>query len=311
MRIFSVFVSFIVMLCLAFPAFAVSKRELEAKIIQLEQRLITMENRILTGDPAAERLMQRMDALESSQRSMTGEVERLRYENSILQEEVRALAAQISVLQSTAADMQRHLKAVDIVAQERVSQEGAVQNETPNTPNFNKPSPGADIYGGGRSGGGVYAGGSSIPGPPTITGGLPEDLSLAGAGQNDTTGELALVGLDKMNEGDFSGAQAAFLQYLELNPTAKDRGDVLFWLAETYYAKSGFSQAADSYIASMRVAPKGDYAPEAMVKLAATARSLGKKNMACQTLASFPAQYPKAVPAVREKARVEKLRSGC
>ena len=62
---------------------------------------------------------------------------------------------------------------------------------------------------------------------------------------------------------------------------------------------------------SMRAAPKGDYAPEAMVKLAATARSLGKNDMACKTLASFPAQYPNAVSAVREKARIEKTRSGC
>jgi len=215
-----------------------------------------------------------------------------------LQEEVRALAAQISTLQSTAADMQRHLKAVEIVAQDQV-----FQSEIPNS--------GAGIYGGGRSGGGVYAGGSSVPGPPTIVGGVPEDASLAGVGQSNAAQELARIGLDKMNEGDFSGAQTAFIQYLELNPNADNRGDVLFWLAETYYVKSGFSQAADNYIASMRAAPKGDYAPEAMVKLAATARALGKKDVACQTLASFPAQYPKAVPAVREKARIEKLRSGC
>ncbi len=308
MRIFIVFIGFVVVFSAAFPAAAVSKRELEAKIIQLEQRLIAMENRILTGDPAAERLMQRMDALESTARSMTGEVERLRYENSVLQEEVRALAAQISAMQATSADMQRHLKAVDIIAQDRIAQNQIAQDQLQNTPKAN-PEPGADIYGGGRSGGGVYAGGSSIPGPPTILGGGMEDL--AGGAQNDTHAKLALIGLDKMNEGDFSGAQADFMQYLELNPSANDRGDVLFWLAETYYAKSGFSQAAENYIASMRAAPKGDYAPEAMVKLAATARSLGKKTMACQTLASFPTQYPKAVPAVREKARIEKLRSGC
>ena len=298
MRIFIVFMSFFVVLSTAFSAAAVSKRELEARIIQLEQRLITMENRVLTGDPAAERLMQRMDALESSQRSMTGEVERLRFESATLQEEVRALAAQISALQSTAADMQRHLKAVEIVAQDQI-----VQNATPNF--------GPNVLGGGRSGGGVYAGGSSVPGPPTIIGGAPKSMALAGGGQDNTMKELARVGLDKMNEGDFSGAQNAFLQYLELNPNTVDRGDVLFWLAETYYVKSGFSQAADNYIASMRAAPKGDYAPEAMVKLAATARALGKIDMACQTLASFPTQYPKAVPAVREKARIEKLRSGC
>ncbi len=294
MRILALFTGFTLVLGLAFPAFAVSKRELEAKIRQLEQRVMVLEKRILTGDPAAERLMQRMDAVESSQRSMTGEVERLRYENTMLQEQIQSLAAQILSLQSTSTQMQRHLDAVEIVSQNP----DTVQADT-------------DVYGGGRSGGGVYAGGSSIPAPPVILEGERDLVELAGPDDKNTKQELVDQGLDKMHAGDFLGAQTAFARYLHLNPNAKDKGDVLFWLAETYYAKSGFSKAAEHYIASMRAAPKGDYAPEAMVKLAATARSLGKLDMACQTLASFPVQYPEAVRAVREKARIEKLRSEC
>ncbi len=302
MRFVFIFISFVVVLSAVSPAHAVSKRELEAKIIQLEQRLMLLENRILTGDPAAERLMQRMDALESTQRSVTGEVERLRFENASLQEEVRALAAQISQLQSLSINVQRHLNAVDMIAQN--------QQVNPANPVIT----GADIYGGGRSASGVYSGGSSIPSPPSIVDDGTGELAMAGLAGPDAKinkKELLTLGLDKMNAGDFLGAQTAFSRYIYLNPTAKNKGDVLFWLAETYYAKSGFSLAAENYIASMRAAPKGDYAPEAMVKLAATARSLGKLDMACKTLDSFPLQYPNAVRAVREKARIEKMRSGC
>jgi len=292
MRISLLFISVFLMFSTALPAHAASKKELEAKIIQLEQRLGALETRMLTGDPAAERLMQRMDALESSQRSMTGEVERLRYENETLQEELRALANQIIDLQTIADSVQLHLQAVEIVAQE--SQESAQISE-----------PIISGETGVSNASGIYAGGSFFPPPPTIIGGeQPED-------QGNDVSRLAMVGQDLMREGDFSGAQTKFQQYLDLNPEASDRGDVYFWLGETYYAKSGFSSAAEAYIASMRAAPKGDYAPEAMVKLAATARSLGKNNMACKTLASFPAQYPNAVSAVREKARIENQRSGC
>ena len=298
MRISLLFVSMFLVLSIAMPAHAASKKELEAKIIQLEQRLGALETRMLTGDPAAERLMQRMDALEASQRSMTGEVERLRYENDTLQEEVRSLASQIVALQTIADTMQLHLQAVEIVAQKRTQQ---AQINVP----IIYGDTGSSRASSASSASGVYAGGSSFPPPPTIIGG--EQPTVQG---NDISG-LALLGQERMNEGDFSGAQSVFQQYLDLNPDAADRGDVYFWLGETYYAKSGFSSAAESYIASMRAAPKGDYAPEAMVKLAATARSLGQNNMACQTLASFPTQYPNAVSAVREKARIEKLRSGC
>ena len=304
MRFSVLFVSFILVVTAALPASAASKKELEAKIIQLEQRLGTLENRMLTGDPAAERLMQRMDALETSQRSMTGEVERLRYERDTLQEEVRSLAGQITSLQTLAEDMRRHLEAVKIVAAERAQKQLQRQSQSRQS--------GAITYGE-TGASGIYAGGSSFPPPPTIIGeasnATPNATPNATSG-NDIT-QLAMIGQDRMNEGDFSGAQSAFKQYLDLNPNAADRGDVYFWLGETYFVKSGFSDAADAYIASMRTAPKGDYAPEAMVKLAATARALGKIDMSCQTLASFPAQYPKAVPAVREKARIEKIRSGC
>ena len=281
------------------PAHAQSKKELAAQNFQLSQRLTALESRMLTGDPAAERLMQRMDALEASQRSLTGEVERLSYERDTLQTEVKALASEIAGMQALSEDMRRHLKAVEIVA----------STPQPTGPQVN-PSTGARTYsgpvtGGGVYGGGVYSGGSSLPPPPVILNG-----PTASTDANDMS-QLAQIGQERLRQGDFSGSQSAFQQYLDLNPDATDRGDVYFWLGETYYAKAGYADAADAYIASMRAAPKGAYAPEAMVRLAGTARALGNTPMACQTLASFPTQYPNASPDVREKARSESARSGC
>jgi len=290
-------------LIIGMPAQAQSKKELAAQNFQLSQRLTALENRMLTGDPAAERLMQRMDALEASQRSLTGEVERLTYERDTLQSEVKTLASEIASLQTLADDMRRHLKAVEIVASTPQPQTGPQIDPSTGARTYGGTT--GTVIGGGVYGGGVYSDGSSIPPPPVITGG-----PVASVETNDMT-QLAQVGLDKLNQGDFSGSQAAFKQYLELNPTAPDRGDVQFWLGETYYAKGGFADAADAYIASMRAAPNGAFAPEAMVRLAGTARALGNTPMACQTLASFPTQYPSAAPEVREKARVESSRSGC
>lgn len=292
MRIFTLILTFGFIVASSGPAFAVSKKELEAQNANMMQRLQALENRMLTGDPAAERLMQRMDALETAQRSLTGELERLKFERDGLQEEVRALAAQIAEMQKIADQMKTHLKAVDLAARP------ISRPRQPQTPT---------ISGGGRYGGGVYQGGSSLPPPPVISGGSTgTEVSLG----NDIT-KLAEIGQKKMAQGDFTAAQTAFKQYLELNPDAADKGDIEFWLGETYYVKGGYSDAADAYIASMRSAPKGQYAPEAMVKLAATARALGKNAMACQTLASFPSQFPNAPASVKEKARQERRRSGC
>lgn len=288
---------------LAMPAHALSKKELAAQNIQLSQRLTALESRMLTGDPAAERLMQRMDSLEASQRSLTGEVERLTYERDTLQSEVKTLAGELAGLQPLADDMRRHLKAVEIVAS--TPQPQTCPQVNPSTGHLTYGGQADAVSGGGVYGGGVYSDGSSLPPPPVILNGPTASLET-----NDMT-KLAQIGLDKLNQGDFSGSQTAFEQYLEFNPNAVDRGAVHFWLGETYYAKSGFADAADSYIASMRADPNGAFAPEAMVRLAGTARALGNTPMACQTLASFPRQYPGASPDIREKARMESTRSGC
>ena len=75
--------------------------------------------------------------------------------------------------------------------------------------------------------------------------------------------------------------------------------------------RGGYADAADAYITSMRKDPKGMKAPDAMVRLAATLGKLGNKSEACQTLATFPAQFPNASSSTKEKARVEAARTGC
>lgn len=292
-----------VLCLLPLSASAQSKKELAAQALQLSQRLTVLENRLLTGDPAAEQLMQRMDALEASQRSLTGELERVRYERDNLQEEVQALAVSLADMQAITSDMKRHLKAVNIVSR----QPSPIQQ----APRYSGQVNSGTVYGG-TTQSSPYQNGSSSPysTSPSLSNALPAIVAAPVVASNDIS-QLGKIGLEKMQEGNFGEAQSSFKQYLEHNPAATDRGDVYFWLGETYYVKGGYADAAESYIASMRAQPKGDYAPEAMIRLAGTARALGKKQAACQTINSFSTQYPNATPAVRAKARTERQRSGC
>lgn len=300
---------------LAAPAYAQSKKELAAVDAQLAQRLTTLESRMLTGDPAAERLMQRMDSLEISQRTLTGEVETLRFERDKLLQQVDAMATELQTKQALIDRMQIHLDAVDLVSAE--TRAPTVSQSDPYAPR---------TYGqdGGYSAGTVvdtapyfepsYDSGqlSQIPSAPVFqeqTIGVQETYQNE-TYQNDVT-ELGKSGQTKMAEGDFVGAQTAFKQYLEYNPDALDKGEINFWLGESYFVRGGYADAADAYITSMRADPKGIKAPDAMVRLAATLRELGNKTEACQTLATFPAQFPNASSSTKEKARVEAARTGC
>ena len=313
---------------IATPAYAQSKKELSAVDAELAQRLTTLESRMLTGDPAAERLMQRMDALETSQRTLTGEVETLRFERESLLKQVELMAAELQTKQALIDRIKIHLDAVDLVALETRSPR--VVQPDPYTPR---------TYGQDQS----YSGGSSIQSnsydsvPPTnnySSSGAYSDPSYNSSQlsqipsapvfkertigvqenyetyQNDIT-ELGQTGQTKLAEGDFVGAQTAFKQYLEFNPDATDKGEINFWLGESYFVRGGYADAADAYITSMREDPTGVKAPDAMVRLAATLRELGNKAEACQTLATFPGQFPNASSSTKEKAKVEAARTGC
>ena len=292
---------------LAAPSMAQSKKELSAVDAQLAQRLSTLESRMLTGDPAAERLMQRMDALETSMRTLRGEVEQLRFERDSLLQQVQAMAGDTALDQDLINRMKIHLDAVDLVASEQRSLTtprtyGGGSSVIPSNP---APVMDTETF----SSQPVVPGGSTLTQVPSAP--VFKEQTLNIPAPNNDVSQLSAVGQTKLAEGDFSGAQTAFKQYLQFNPDADDAGEVNFWLGESYYVRGGYADAADAYITSMRKDPKGAKAPDAMVRLAATLGKLGNKTEACQTLATFPAQFPNAAANVKEKARVEAARAGC
>lgn len=286
-------------------ATAQSKKELAAQGAVLAARLDRLEARMLTGDPAAEALMSRMDSIETANRNLTGEIERLRFERDNLRAEVKALVEDIREQQELATKFKIHLDAVELVAQ----QGGGVRSYAPRT------------YGGDTNSVETYSGAvsapttnsyidpsqpSSIPGPPTT-----RDVTIPVQNNFNDVSNLPEQGRRKLAEGDFSSAQNLFQQYLAINPDAPDAGEVSFWLGETFFVKGGYADAADAYINSMRKERNGAKAPDAMIKLASSLRELGNKSKACQTLDSFTAQYPGASESLRNKRDVEISRTGC
>lgn len=286
--------AFLATSCLiAAPAQAQSKKELAAQNTALAERLTRLESRMLTGDPAAERLMARIDALESSQRALRGELERVAYERDGLKGEVMQLRTELQIIQDMAGRMRVHLDAVDLIAEEQTrpvpSRTGPV-TLGPTTPL--DPLGGAPTF---RQQPLVL--GQSQPTAPT-------------APSNDVA-ELGQVGKRLLSEGDFAGAQTSIKQYLQFNPDAADIGEMNYYLGESYYVRGGYADAADAYITSMKRDPRGVKAPDAMVRLAGALRELGKVQDSCATLASLPRQYPNASATVKNKAKLEAARADC
>jgi len=123
MRAIIVSLALLLVTSLVSPAsMAQSKKELAAQNAELVQRLERLESRLLTGDPAAEALMSRVDAIETSNRNLTGEVERLRFERDNLRAEVKALADDVRTLQEQSTKFNIHLDAVELVAKQSLKE---------------------------------------------------------------------------------------------------------------------------------------------------------------------------------------------
>lgn len=295
---------------IASPAQAQSKKDLAAQNTALAERLARLESRLLTGDPAAERLITRIDSLEASQRALRGELERVAFERDGLKSEVMQLRTELQIIQDMAGRMRVHLDAVDLIAQEQTR---PVERRVGPAPQ--------DTYSQG-----TYSQGSNsqtgvtqldpFGSPPVfrdstaVLGQGSSETGVIEAPTNDVT-ELGETGKRLLAEGDFTGAQISIKQYLQFNPDAADAGEMNFYLGESYYVRGGYADAADSYIASMKRDPRGVKAPDAMVRLAGALRELGKPQDACATLASLPSQYPNASSTVNDKARLEAARAGC
>ncbi len=278
---------------IAAPAQAQSKKDLAAQNTALEQRLSRLESRMLTGDPAAERLMARIDALETAQRALRGELERVAYERDGLKGEVTQLRTELQLIQDMAGRMRVHLDAVDLIAQEQtrpIERRLGPVSLGPTTP--------LDPLGGAPSFGqqSLVIGQSQ----PAITE-IPS---------NDVA-QLGQRGKRLLSEGNYIDAQTSLKQYLQFNPDAADVGEMNYYLGESFYVREGYADAADAYITSMKRDPRGVKAPDAMVRLAGALRELGKTSDSCATLASLPRQYPNASPIVTNKAKLEAARSGC
>ena len=263
----------------ALPATAQSKKEMLAKDAELEQRVYTLENRFLTGDPAAERLLRRMDELEAQQRAQQGEIEQLRYERDALRKDVKVLSDKLTAYEAVEARMKQHLDAVDLAAQSAPAP--VAQSSIPVQGSFD-PAP------------------NTAQPPPSQMGSSVMQMS-----------ELVTIGQDKLLAGDFSGAQLAFRQYIDLNPNAPDIANAYYWLGETHLVQNGFPDAADAYIKSMKANAQGQFAPRALVGLAGALRGMDNNEGACQALDTFAVEYPDAEASVKTKVRTERARAGC
>lgn len=269
---------------MAGTAQAQSSRALQIRMDSIEARMNAIEQQSLAGDPVAEQLLMRLEAMEREQRALTGELETLNFENRRLRQEVDRLNNAIQRVLAGEAGSLAVTDPADPHAEARAAATRPLSLQGDNLP----PQPREQDLAGGTSAGASTA--SSAPSDPA------EAFNAARA---------------RLLDGDFAGAQERFADFVQVHTGHALTGQAWYWLGETHFAQGNYQDAADAYMSSLRADRRGERGPDALVRLGASLSAMDQRAAACNVLGSFGQEYPNASPDARQRAERERSRAGC
>lgn len=265
-------------------------RGMANRLNQLEKQVQTLSQSVYRGAPPPADAMagasgggvnaatltmfeDRLHAVEEQQRNMIGQLEKLGFDVRQMQEQMQKAQAD--------TDMRfQQMSATPAAA-------SASSSATTDTP-----APTVDDV--------VKSSGNSSSG------------TLGTLGSDATTPEaLYEAGFADIREQDFDGAQKTFTTFMAKYPTHSLAGNAQYWLAETYYVRGDYRQAAKLFAKGYQEFPKGQKAPDCLLKLGLSLGKLGKKEDACLSLQQLQKEFPGDTSPVNRRAKQEMTQLGC
>jgi len=114
-----------------------------------------------------------------------------------------------------------------------------------------------------------------------------------------------------LRDANYPQAEEGFRDFLDEYPDHTLASNAQYWLAETYYVRNEYEQAARLFAEGYQKYPKASKAADNLLKLGLSLASMGKKEDACLTYQQFLKEFPNDRTPVAERARQEKSRLGC
>lgn len=96
----------------------------------------------------------------------------------------------------------------------------------------------------------------------------------------------------RVNQGDYTGAQAAFENFLATYRTSPLRANAQYWLAETHYAQLSFQTALNEFQRVISDYPQSNKLPDSLLKIGYCNHELGNLDGARQALLRVLREFP-------------------
>ena len=95
-----------------------------------------------------------------------------------------------------------------------------------------------------------------------------------------------------IENAEYDNAKFIFKNFVKNFPNSIFLPEVFFYLAETYYNTNDWKLAANSYLESFSLDPKGDFAAKSLFGLAVSLGALKEFDQACLTLEEVNLRFP-------------------
>ena len=286
-------------------------RELRAIVFQGRDTGQPVEVKPAGPDPAVTALEQRFDGVDDTIRQLKGQLEVLTHDADEARQTSAAVRDQNGELRGQLKDLSDRVARLEAQL-----------------------APGAAA--------GVPPPPTDVPPPPTPVGAPPARPDATAAAQASDTGHLGgpssapnappppapaaaappaaaatpasayRAARDLITKGDYAGASAAFQDYLNRYPGAKNTPEAYYWLGESDYAREDYGDATPAYARALKGWPKLAWASDATVKLARALAETNRTPEACAALAEFDHRYHAgASTTVKARADATRARAKC
>ncbi len=133
-------------------------------------------------------------------------------------------------------------------------------------------------------------------------------LAMSGAQSPEQQYTLAL---DLLHNQDFDRAEAAFRDFLDVNPQHRLAENALYWLGETYYVRKRYEQAAVTFGEAYIKYPNRGKASHNLLKLAMSLEQLKRNADACTAYGQLLEKHPDAEQRILQQATAARQRLQC
>lgn len=143
--------------------------------------------------------------------------------------------------------------------------------------------------------------------------GVPLNLSLD-SGQALEDGDANAqyqAGFDAITRGDYAFAEEQFRQFVALYPSHPQAPDATNWLGEALLQRGAYDEAADVLLTGFQAYERSARAPDLLLKLGIALAGAGETDTACRTYFEVSKRYTSQPAAFNQRLAEERTKANC